>query len=561
VASRQPRTKAMTAFLLPKRSLTGLLKASLVIALIVLTVMTFNQLTASQRQKGVIDLEVKPGQVRNNNRLVDHNEEDESETDRMDWVDWDFVLQEASRQGLGEQGAPASLSAEDKASPEYQQKYNANGFNGLLSDRISSKRAIPDIRHPKCRDQKYLVDLPPASIIIPVYNEHFSTLVRSVHSIINRSPPELVEEILLVDDNSPRADTHDKLDNYLLEHAEEFDNKVRVVRLRKRSGLIGAKQAGAKEAKGKVLIFLDSHIEANVNWLPPLLEPMALNNRTVACPFIDVIDEENFAYRAQDEGARGSFDWRMDYKRLPRNEDDKNHPIKPFDSPVMAGGLFAIWADHFWELGGYDPGLQIWGGEQYELSFKLWMCRGGRMVDVPCSRLGHIYRKFSVFSFGNVLGSNIRRVAEVWMDDYKKYIWERRPDFSRSEPGDIGQQIELRNRLQCKSFQWFMENVAYDQDKHYPAVVPMPFAQGTIRSQKDPRFCVEASFTNKITIALCDESNKISQKFEFTYKKDIKMKGHANSCWDFQGVTGKKFNSTLAMANTGINYSNMMISK
>ena len=142
-----------------------------------------------------------------------------------------------------------------------------------------------------------MVDLPSASIIIPVYNEHFSTLIRSIYSIVNRSPPELVEEILLVDDNSPRADTHDRLDKYLSDHSSDFDDKVRVVRLSKRSGLIGAKLAGAKAAKGKVLIFLDSHIEANVNWLPPLLEPMALHNRTVACPFIDVIDEETLAYR------------------------------------------------------------------------------------------------------------------------------------------------------------------------------------------------------------------------------------------------------------------------
>lgn len=40
-------------------------------------------------------------------------------------------------------------------------------------------------------------------------------------------------------------------------------------------------------------------------------------------------------------------------------------------SPTHAGGLFAMDRNYFLELGAYDPGLLVWGGENFELSFKV----------------------------------------------------------------------------------------------------------------------------------------------------------------------------------------------
>jgi polypeptide N-acetylgalactosaminyltransferase len=54
-------------------------------------------------------------------------------------------------------------------------------------------------------------------------------------------------------------------------------------------------------------------------------------------------------------------------------------------------------------------------------------------------------------------------------------------EFYRNiNPGDISKQLEIRKKLNCKPFKWFMEKVAYDLPKYYPPVVPPPYAQGEV---------------------------------------------------------------------------------
>ncbi|KAG9511361.1 putative polypeptide N-acetylgalactosaminyltransferase 9, partial [Fragariocoptes setiger] len=417
---------------------------------------------------------IKRNKLSNDIAGVDNNNNNDSDKERPSEQDEQqnaaVIPAPNESTGLGELGRPVILKNLTK---EQQDMVNVgwenNAFNQYISDLISLNRSLPDVRDPSCKPVEYPIDeLPPTDVIICFHNEAWSVLLRTIHSILNRSPARLVNQIILVDDYSNKPHLGKQLENYVatLTTADGRRNVVKIVRAKRREGLIRARLLGAEAATAPVLTFLDSHCECADGWLEPLLARIHQDHTTVVCPVIDVISDKTFEYHYRGDADAinvGGFDWNLQFNwhSVPEREKKRRkHSYDPVRSPTMAGGLFSISKEFFERLGTYDSGFDIWGGENLELSFKTWMC-GGTLEIIPCSHVGHIFRSRSPYKWRtgvNVLKRNSVRLAEVWMDEYKKYYYDR-IGHDLGDYGDVSERKQLRDRLHCKSFSYFVKEV------------------------------------------------------------------------------------------------------
>ena len=289
------------------------------------------------------------------------------------------------------------------------------------------------------------------SVVIPARNEDDDLLLKTLEYLFLETPPALLREIIIVDDES-EIPLQLMIDANIT--SPEQRAKIQVIRLNTRQGLTNAKTVGAEASSGSHILFLDGHCRVGPSYAERMLaRSLAGSERDIIVPEVIDVEGSTFNFKSIDGGKKMMFEWTFEFAWF-------DNDVKDDRVPVSSGGILLMTRNEFMN-GKYDPGMLEWGGENIEQSLRSWMC-GGRVIVERQAKIGHVFQRNLKPGRVNVstVERNHARAAFVWLDDSLKYF-EARHKKGNLFLSDIGpmidERLELRHRLGCGHFDDFVQ--------------------------------------------------------------------------------------------------------
>jgi GT2 family glycosyltransferase len=198
------------------------------------------------------------------------------------------------------------------------------------------------------------------SVVIPAYNAE-ALISKCLDSLLKQTIDQTKYEIIVVDDGSTDA-TADVV--------QSFEN-VRLIK-QNNQGPAAARNNGAANAKGDIILFTDSDCVPAINWIEEMIRPFNDDAEIVGVKGIYKTDQKELIARF----VQAEYEDKYDVLKRDQYID--------FVDTYSAGFKRKV----FLEFGGYDTSFPVACAEDVELSFRMFS-RGYKMVFNPNAVVSH----------------------------------------------------------------------------------------------------------------------------------------------------------------------------